>query len=248
MKILISIDDTDNLDSPGSGQAAERLAKGLQDLGMAECSNITRHQLYVHEDIPYTSHNSAMCFSASTDKAHVDTIIRFGEEFLQKESAVGSDPGLCVAVVDSHLDKEALIAFGLTAKKNILTKQDAYGLANKLGVHLSEHGGTGGGVIGALAAIGLRLQGNDGRFRGWYHFGKAGETFTPADMCAHDHVDAVVDVNGGLLENEALVVFAEDTVKTVLLCGAQVIPVARLTNARNGAMWATLSKKEVKHF
>ncbi len=248
MKILISIDDTDNLDSPGSGQAAEKLAEELQDLGLAECSNITRHQLYVHADIPYTSHNSAMCFFASTDEAHVDTIIRFSEEFLKKESAVGSDPGLCVAVADSRLDTETLIAFGLTAKKSILTKQDAYGLANQLGVHLSEHGGTGGGVIGALAAIGLRLQGNDGRFRGWYHFGKAGETSTYADMCAHDHVDSVIDVDGDLLAKDALVIFAEDTVKTVLLGGAQVIPVARLTDAMNGAMWTTLSKKEVKRF
>ncbi len=248
MKILISIDDTDNLDSPGSGQAAEKLAKELQELGMAECSNITRHQLFVHADIPYTSHNSAMCFSASTDEAHLNTIIRFGEKFLHKESAEGSDPGFCVAVADSRLDTEALIAFGLTAKKNILTKQDAYGLAHQLGVHLSEHGGTGGGVIGALAAIGLRLQGNDGRFRDWYRLGKAGETATAADMCAHDHVDAVVDVDGELLARDALVVFAEDTVKTVLLGGAQVIPVSRLAEAKNGAMWSTLGKKEVKGY
>lgn len=248
MKILISIDDTDNLDSPGSGQVAEKLAQELQGMGMAVCSNITRHQLYVHADIPYTSHNSSMCFSASTDVAYVDSIIRFGEEFLQKESAMGSDPGLCVAVADSRLDTEALIAFGLTAKTSILTKQDAYGLASQLGVHLSEHGGTGIGVIGALAAIGLRLQGNDGRFRGWFHFGKAGETITSADLCAHDHVDAVVDVDGERLAKDALVVFVEDTVKTVLLGGAQVIPVVRLADAGNGAMWATLGKKEVKRF
>ena len=248
MKILISIDDTDNLDSPGSGQAAERLAHELQSRGMAQCSSISRHQLYVHEDIPYTSHNSAMCFAAATEAAQVDPIIRFSEKFLQCESAAGSDPGLCVAVADAQLNTEALTAFGLTAKKSIVTKQDAYDLASLLGVHLSEHGGTGGGVIGALAAIGLRLQGNDGRFRGWYHLGKAGEISTVADICAHDFVDAVVDEKGQALAEDTLVVFAEDTVKTVLLGGFQVVPVAKLNGGQDGAMWSTLAKKQVKRF
>ena len=189
-----------------------------------------------------------MCFSAAIDEMHIDSIICFGEEFLEQESAVGSDPGLCVAVADSRLDMEALITFGLTAKTSIMVKQDAYDLANQLGVHLSEHGGTGGGVIGALAAVGLRLHGNDGRFRGWYHLGKAGEISTTAEMRAHDFVDAVVDVDGELLADDAIVVFAEDTVKTVLLGGAQVIPVTRLSGGKAGAMWSTLCKKDVKSY
>ena len=34
---------------------------------------------------------------------------------------------------------------------------------------LPGYGGTGQGVVGALAGVGLRLYGDDGRFRGWYH-------------------------------------------------------------------------------
>lgn len=248
MNILISIDDTDNLDSPGSGRVAENLANELQKRGMAECADITRHQLFVHEDIPYTSHNSAMCFSAVSQSEQLADIIRFGEDFIRKESATGSDPGLCVAVADSDLDNEVLIAFGRRAKRSILTKQEAYDLAKNLGVHLSEHGGTGGGVIGALAAIGLRLQGNDGRFRGWHHFGNAGEISTPAALCAHTFVDAVVNEIGEVLEEDAPIVFAENTVKTVLLGGAQVVPVARVTGEKNGVLWTTLTKKEVKRY
>ena len=39
-------------------------------------------------------------------------------------------------------------------------------LAERNHVHLSEHGGSGQGVVGALAAVGLRLAGQDGRVKG----------------------------------------------------------------------------------
>ncbi len=248
MNILISIDDTDNLDSPGSGQAAENLAHQLQQMGLAECSGISRHQLLVHADIPYTSHNSAMCFAAAADSDQLDAIIQFSENFLRQESATGSDPGLCVAVTTPELERDALIAFGQMAKKSILTKQAAYDAAKNLGVHLSEHGGTGGGVIGALAAIGLRLQGNDGRFRGWHQFGNAGEVSTVAALCAHASVDAVVNEVGQPLTADTQILFAENMVKTVLLGGAQVVPVAEIAERKNGVLWTTLTRKEVKRF
>ena len=56
------------------------------------------------------------------------------------------------------------IDFGYRAKQVVLTKSNAYKLAKKLDIHLSEHGGSGQGVIGALAGVALRLTANDGRF------------------------------------------------------------------------------------
>ncbi len=117
-----------------------------------------------------------------------------------------------------------------------------------LGVHLSEHGGTGGGVIGALAATGLRLFGNDGRYRGWHRLGSAGEVTTVAEMCSHVFVDAVRTDVGQLLEPEDMVLFAENTVKTVLLGDTRVIPVARIAKGGKGPKWTTLTKKEMKSF
>ncbi len=245
---LISIDDTDNLDSPGSGTAAENLAGALQRQGLAECADITRHQLFVHEHIPYTSGNSAMCFSACSHADNLDEIILFGQEFLQNESASGSDPGLCVAVNDSRLNKNALIAFGRKAKQNLVTKQAASDLARQLGVHLSEHGGTGGGIIGALAATGLRLHGSDGRFRGWHHLGKAGDITTPAKLRAHPFIDAVVTDTGERLADDTPIIFAEETIKTVLQQGVQVVPVARIQGQGTAPTWTTLKKKAMKQF
>ena len=248
LQILISIDDTDNLESSGSGTLAENLSQALQKKGLAECSEITRHQLFVHEDIPYTSGNSAMCFSAYSYPEALDKIIEFNEDFLRNEAAEGSDPGLCVALNDGRLDKDILINFGLSAKHTIKNKQSAYDLARTVGVHLSEHGGTGGGVIGALAAIGLRLHGNDGRFRGWHRLGSVGQTMTAKELCSHSFVDAVIATTGEQLYGDTPIVFAEDMIKTVLLHGVQAVPVE--PNIQNSRMlpWMTLSKKSVKQF
>jgi hypothetical protein len=245
---LISIDDTDNLDSPGSGTAAESLAGTLQRRGLAECLGITRHQLFIDDHIPYTSGNSAMCFSAFGHAGNLNAIILFSQEFLENQSASGSDPGLCVAVNDSCLNKNALIAFGRTAKQKIVTKQSASDLARQVGVHLSEHGGTGGGIIGALAAIGLRLDGGDGRFRGWHRLGKAGDITTPAKLRAHAFIDAVVTDTGERLADDAPIIFAEDTIKTILQHGVQAVPVARIPGPGTAPAWTTLKKKAMKQF
>lgn len=248
MNIYLSIDDTDNIDSPGSGQLAEIMAKELQQFGLTrQCSSITRHQLFVHETIPYTSHNSSMCFPAVINEKNLSNVIQFAKDFLKKAAAPGSDPGLCVAVARDSLDRQALIDFGLQAKKTIFTKQDAYLLAERTGVHLSEHGGTGDGIIGALAGIGLRLQGNDGRFRGWLRLGNAGQTTSNKTLCSHSEVDAVVDDEGVIIPDDAQITFAEDKVKTVCLNHRQVIPVIRSSQV-DGPAWTTLTKAEVKHF
>ncbi|WP_183352114.1 hypothetical protein [Desulfoprunum benzoelyticum] len=175
-------------------------------------------------------------------------VISFGRSFLEKSSAEGSDPGLCVVIDDLGLDKDSLISFGQNAKQKILDKQTAYALADTLGVSLSEHGGTGGGVIGALAATGLRMCGNDGRYRGWHQFGNAGEATTVAELCRHDCVDAVRADDGQTLDADEMVLFAENTVKTVLLGNTRVIPVVKATARQSGACWTTLTKKAMKRF
>lgn len=248
MDILISIDDTDNLESPGSGTLAENMAMALQAKGLAECGDISRHQLLVHDAIPYTSGNSAMCFPARSLAGGLDAIIGFGQDFLQREAAAGSDPGLCVVHNDGRLDKDALIAFGQNAKKSIVSKDAAYHLAAGLGVHLSEHGGTGGGIIGALAAIGLRLHGSDGRLRGWHRLGNPGDRTTPADLCTHPGIDAVVSETGERLGDNTPIVFSDETIKTVLLEGLRVVPVTRSSRGSGGCDWVTLSRKAIKRF
>lgn len=248
MQIYLSVDDTDNQTSIGSGQLAENLTEELIHKGLVQsCSSISRHQLYFHDDIPYTSHNSAMCFTASCRSTSLPKLVEFSARYLKEHSAPGSDPGLCIAEDNNSLDRDALIHFGEQAKSTILNKEKAYLLASKTKVHLSEHGGTGDGVIGALAGIGLRLQGNDGRFRGWFNMGSAGELVTAAKLCKHPFVTDVIDENGHSLAPESPIRITDEKIKTILQNHIQVIPVSRQTES-NSSEYTTLSRKEVKKY
>ncbi len=48
MRILVSIDDTDDADSIGTGEIAEIIAAALAGRGLATVGRVTRHQLLVH--------------------------------------------------------------------------------------------------------------------------------------------------------------------------------------------------------
>ncbi len=160
MKLLIAIDDTDNLQSRGTGHCARQLAERLAAEGLAQVEGITRHQLYVHNDIPFTSHNSSACLMAQG--ADPEKIAYFCGRFLLNNSAPGSDAGLCVAAWDQVNDD--ITQWGQRAKRMVLTMDEARVRATAEGIFLQGYTGTHGGIIGALAAVGLRKAGNDGRY------------------------------------------------------------------------------------
>ncbi|WP_041355139.1 hypothetical protein [Nitrosococcus halophilus] len=62
-RYFIGIDDTDNRESRGTGYRARTLGAQLEEKGLAILEGVTRHQLLVSPAIPYTSHNSAACYS-----------------------------------------------------------------------------------------------------------------------------------------------------------------------------------------
>ncbi|HOP69979.1 MAG TPA: hypothetical protein PLY18_09480, partial [Bacillota bacterium] len=166
MRLVICIDDTDNLDSRGTGTIAEEIKELIAESGFGSCSFTTRHQLLLHRDIPYTSHNSSMCFECDIRDDAYEAVEKAATEYLRRESAEGSDPGICIAKRIEGLNESALIEFGLKAKRQVLTKEDAYRTAARANVYLQEVGGTGQGIIGALAGVGLRIEGNDGEVKG----------------------------------------------------------------------------------
>ncbi|MDD2734043.1 MAG: hypothetical protein PHF56_08875 [Desulfuromonadaceae bacterium] len=247
MRILISIDDTDNLESPGTGALASQIAYDLESNCWGKSSFVTRHQLLVHPDIPYTSHNSAMCFSADIGEECLDRVITYAANFLERESAPGSDPGLCVAVLDRLQESGELIRFGQAAKQSVLTKESAYERAQQLGLHLSEHGGTGQGVIGALAGAGLRLGGNDGRLKGQLSFSAPGGIISVAALAGHDMIDEVRSLDGSAVADFDMVRLG-DKVKTVLLDGRSVLLVVATAGASDGPRWQTCSRQLLKKY
>ena len=92
--ILVCIDDTDNIDSRGTGELAAMLADIIEEKKWGTSTPVTRHQLLIHPDIEYTSHNSSMCFEAEIEAEYLADITCFSMDFLLNESAEGSDPGL----------------------------------------------------------------------------------------------------------------------------------------------------------
>lgn len=248
MQIYLCIDDTDNIDSKGTGSIAGEIASFIEEKGWGKTQAITRHQLFVHPDIPYTSHNSSMCFIVALTGDYLDEVITSAINVLETESAEGSDPGLCVFVPETltQHQHQQIIEFGLKAKREVLTKLDAYQLAESLSLHLSEHGGDGQGVIGALAGVGLRLSGNDGRFKGHHRMNEEKESFTVKEILENTSID-MVRTEAGLMLNDTEEVVLEVKFKSVFLDHKSVLLVESLE--KDGAFyWQPCSGSKLKKY
>ncbi|MBN2790038.1 MAG: hypothetical protein JXR69_07600 [Candidatus Delongbacteria bacterium] len=243
MNFYIAIDDTDNIGTAGTGEILENLIVELSDKFETSFSRVTRHQLLVHKDIKYTSHNSSMCSSAFVDTSIIPFIIDHSIEFLTKNCAEGSDPGLCIVDIDKVNDNgvEKIKKWGSDAKRNVLCKKDAYLLAKETGIHLSEHGGTGDGIIGALAGIGLRLSGNDGRFKGKFDLDVKNGFIKVRDILLSPSIDIVTTECGSKLSPDDEV-FITDKLKTILKDHKSVLMIRKNKEGH----WENLSRKELK--
>ncbi|MCH1929862.1 DNA-binding protein [Shewanella sp. A25] len=241
---LICIDDTDDIGTKGTGEIAEEIAEMLANAAGGQASFVTRHQLYVHPDIPYTSHNSAMCFSLQSPLS-LGEIHRLAVLHLVAESAPKADPGIAILDLDSQYDVDALTSFGRRAKQEVITKDAAYELAEKLNIQLTEHGGTGQGIIGALAGLGLRLGGNDGRVKGQIKLGQLEEValeLAVADILAQTGLDAVMTTDNYRLKADETVQL-KGKVKAVYL-GHQFV----LLVHRDGEKWRNAGKQVLQSY
>lgn len=157
--ILIGIDDTDTLDSKGTNQLARAIANALA--GQCACVRIVRHQLLDDPRVPYTSKNgSASIALEPRGIADFAQVIDTCQCVMRDWFVVGSDPGLCVDVAGRA---EVASAFGRRCQQELVSQKEARELAVASGFYLEGLGGTEGGVIGALAAVGLAATRDDGR-------------------------------------------------------------------------------------
>jgi hypothetical protein len=156
--ILIGIDDTDIVGTPGTNQLARLILRHIGS--MALDSVICRHQLFFDSRVPYTSKNG----SASIQLPHAGPqdlmqLTRTIREVMTSWFVIGSDPGLCIAEAVS----EEMKAFALRCKNEVVSQDEAREIAARAGCFLQGLGGTEQGIIGALAAVGLIAGGEDGR-------------------------------------------------------------------------------------
>jgi hypothetical protein len=157
--IYIGIDDTDNLDSRGTGHLARQIAVNLADefyvLG------VVRHQLLVDPRVPCTKNNSCASILLGTPGQYdLHGLQKTISQMMRADFQTGSDPGLCIA---DGLPKE-VTSFGRRAQREIVTQAEARQIASQFDILLEGLGGTEDGVIGALSAAGLAACGDDGRY------------------------------------------------------------------------------------
>jgi hypothetical protein len=161
MTLYLAIDDTDIPGTRGTGRLAREIAGALA--AIAPVTGVTRHQLFVHPEIAYTSHNSCAVIHIGESGVGSDrAIFSLARDLLLADFIEGSDPGICIASHDRITP--AVMAFGRRAKTAVLDQDQARDLARREGILLEGLGGTEDGVIGALAGIGLAASRNDGRF------------------------------------------------------------------------------------
>ena len=158
--IYVGIDDTDTLESRGTGRLARNIAGTLQC--KYQIFGVTRHQLFVHPDIPFTSHNSCAVIHVEAPLTSISEIFYTTKKLMLEDFIEGSDPGLAIAAHSKITP--AAVAFGLDAKTIIVTQERAREVAKNSQIQFEGLGGTEGGVIGAIAGIGLASLKNDGRF------------------------------------------------------------------------------------
>jgi len=156
--IYIGMDDTDMPDTRGTGHLARAIAGELGTC--CDVRGVSRHQLLRDPRVPMTKNNSANVIHIVATDLPVAELAARVEDAVRREAIPGSDPGTCVLTQPSP---DAL-AFGLQAKTQLVTMAEARKAAAACGAIARSLGGTGGGIIGAVAGTGLAAGGDDGRF------------------------------------------------------------------------------------
>jgi tRNA(Ile2) C34 agmatinyltransferase TiaS len=159
--IYLGIDDTDTLDTPGTNQLARAIVASLAV--RFRCKLIVRHQLLDDPRVPCTSKNGSASILltpiAGSELNCIAELLDAVRQRMRQWYVPGSDPGFCVArEVPGDIQE-----FGRRCKVELVDQAAARQLARHWGIHLEGLGGTEGGVIGALAAVGLAATENDGR-------------------------------------------------------------------------------------
>lgn len=244
-RYLIGVDDTDNLESRGTGFRVRQLGSLLAEEGLAEVEGITRHQLLVDAAIPYTSHNSAACLGVRLTGG-LDELARVCRDYLCAESAPGSDAGLCI--LPREQADETVQAYGRRAQREVLNQDLARTLARQSGALLEGLTGDHGGVIGALAAVGLRAAGSDGRFLWVRGIREAeGSRLTLDQLYRTTGVHAVRRLDGTRVENPDEWVGLGIWPRPVLLGGEAVLLVEE-NNDDESCRWRVVPKEIIKRY
>jgi len=241
MQFLIGIDDTDSQTTQGSGHLAKQLGLQLEEAGLADLENISRHQLLIDPAISYTGRNSSACLvvTSTSDFLQIKELCR---AFLKKESAASADVGLCIVGFDKITYR--VQKWGYRAKDEVLTADEAMMIAETEKLYLEGLTGEKTGVVGALAAVALRGSGNDGRILWLKGLREVTGIFTAKELCAVLNIDKVISTTGEDIADEAIV-FIEEWTRPVIQNHKIALVVTEETDNET-YQWRSTSKDYIK--
>lgn len=241
LKIIIGIDDTDNLETRGTGHHARMLGHSLALAGLLELRAVTRHQLLADRRIPYTSHNSSASLLGIC-RGSISELIGFAKDFLVRESAFDSDAGLCVAPESAITQK--MITFGRRAKNEILTLDEAVKVVEGTEVYLDGFLNDRIGMIGSLAAVGLCKEGNDGRLLWTRSLRETTGNFTIGELLQIVDIDQVVQKDLSETDPGSMINIGE-WCRPVML-GGKITLIAEKTENNLNYAYKSASKEYIK--
>jgi len=240
--VYVGLDDTDCRESRGTGFRSRQLSSELALAGFGKVLGITRHQLLIHPHISYTTNNSSNCIQIEC--SDIRGLTEFIRNFLFREAQPDADAGLCIA--EESLINEEIQQWGIRAKTDILPQIEAEKIARTAGIYLEGISGSYEGIIGALAAVGLRSAGNDGRFI-WQPGKQLRDlqgSLTVAQLLKGTKVDHVMTRDGKILLPDEIVDIT-DWVRAVLI-DKKVYIIADRNLKKTGHTWKTADKEYIK--
>ncbi len=237
MRIYVTFDDTDTIDC---GRGTGKLARWFVDILPQGCTSkgVVRQQLFHDKSVPMTSHNSALCVLVEApDESVIPELIRLATDHIKANFFEGSDPGLCV-VSEFSEDLPALIEFGKKCTHTKTSQAEARKAVGKS--HLSGHGGTNDGIIGAAACVGLTHFGNSGRFVDVADIRSLPEETTVAELEERNILPFSVNRHAEMLKPTDIIDNA-GSLRPRLWGGQIVLPVINTGAGR----WKTIQEKAV---
>lgn len=217
MNVYFALDDSRRTDGGGAGETLSQIIHAIEDQGWGHCKLPSRHRLYPHPETGCKKHNTARSFSADIEPQYLDGFMEYAVRLIQSYETPGTNAGIAVAVPEQMQDIQALIDYAYRAKEGLVTREEILVLADRPGLYVHALSGNGNGIIGASAAVGLRITGNDGQFRGKLKLGTGeGYITTAADIIKNTYVEQIKNMKmADVGDNES--VRMGEKVKVVLL-------------------------------
>ncbi len=217
MNVYFALDDSRRTDGGGAGETLSEIIHAIEDQGWGHCKLPSRHRLYPHPETGCKKHNTARSFSADIEAQYLDGFMEYAVRLILSYETPGSNAGIAVAIPEQMEDFTELTDYAYRAKEGLVTREEVLILAGRPGLYVQALSGNGIGIIGALAAVGLRITGNDGQFRGKLILGTGeGYIATAADIIRNTYVEKIKNMEmEDVGDNES--VRMGEKVKVVLL-------------------------------